>query len=169
MNEYDDGVDDGYDVAQICLKGHVANSRMPQFPDEDAGFCTTCGSPTITTCQRCAKEIRGLTFGFEPGLDYDSYVIPGFCHACGTPYPWNNSTQERTHMSPRIFISHASNDVDLVRALVDVLSKAFHLPPGDIRCTSLPGHAPSVVNWEQTLASRYAFLCLANALIAYRT
>jgi putative transposase len=25
-----------------------------------------------------------------------------------------------------------------------------------------------VVNWEQTLASRYAFLCLANALIAYR-
>jgi putative transposase len=26
-----------------------------------------------------------------------------------------------------------------------------------------------VVNWERTLASRYAFLCLANALIAYRT
>ena len=25
-----------------------------------------------------------------------------------------------------------------------------------------------VVNWEQTLASRYAFICLANALIAYR-
>jgi putative transposase len=26
-----------------------------------------------------------------------------------------------------------------------------------------------VVNWEKTLTSRYAFLCLANALIAYRT
>jgi transposase len=26
-----------------------------------------------------------------------------------------------------------------------------------------------VVNWEHTLASRYAFLCVANALIAYRT
>lgn len=25
-----------------------------------------------------------------------------------------------------------------------------------------------VVNWEQTLTSRYAFICLANALIAYR-
>jgi transposase len=25
-----------------------------------------------------------------------------------------------------------------------------------------------VVNWEQTPASRYAFMCLANALIAYR-
>jgi putative transposase len=25
-----------------------------------------------------------------------------------------------------------------------------------------------VVNWEQTLASRYAFICLANPLIAYR-
>ena len=25
-----------------------------------------------------------------------------------------------------------------------------------------------VVNWEHTLASRYGFLCLANALIAYR-
>ncbi len=26
-----------------------------------------------------------------------------------------------------------------------------------------------VVNWEKTIESRYAFLCLANALIAYRT
>jgi putative transposase len=26
-----------------------------------------------------------------------------------------------------------------------------------------------VVNWEKTLSSHYAFLCLANALIAYRT
>jgi transposase len=26
-----------------------------------------------------------------------------------------------------------------------------------------------VVNWEHTPASRYAFMCLANALIAYRT
>ena len=26
-----------------------------------------------------------------------------------------------------------------------------------------------VVNWEYTPASRYAFMCLANALIAYRT
>lgn len=26
-----------------------------------------------------------------------------------------------------------------------------------------------VVNWEYTLASRYAFVCLANALLAYRT
>jgi hypothetical protein len=25
-----------------------------------------------------------------------------------------------------------------------------------------------VMNWEQTLASRYAFICLANTLIAYR-
>ena len=25
-----------------------------------------------------------------------------------------------------------------------------------------------VVNWEKTIESRYAFLCLANALIAYR-
>ena len=26
-----------------------------------------------------------------------------------------------------------------------------------------------VMNWEKTLSSHYAFLCLANALIAYRT
>jgi putative transposase len=26
-----------------------------------------------------------------------------------------------------------------------------------------------VLNWEKTVTSRYAFLCLANALIAYRT
>lgn len=136
MNDYDDG----YDVAQICLKGHVVNSRTHQYPQDNAEFCTTCGSPTRTTCKFCHKDIRGPGFGFVPGLDFDSYSPPPFCHACGKPYPWKDGTEKGNIMSPKVFISHSSNDRELAAALVEVLDKAFQLPHGDIRCTSLPGY-----------------------------
>ena len=38
---------------------------------------------------------------------------------------------------PRIFISHRHNDVNVVRALVNVLSVSFEIEPADLRCTSV--------------------------------
>jgi len=43
-------------------------------------------------------------------------------------------------MPPRIFVSHSSNDTELVKVLVDLLEKAFSFGQDDIRCTSLPGY-----------------------------
>ena len=134
------GDDDGYDVAQICLGGHVVNDRTHEFPHSNAQHCSQCGARTITQCQTCGIDIRGPEFGFEPGLDSSTFLPPAFCHACGKPYPWTEVTAEGNIMPPKVFVSHSSNDTELVKALVDLLEKAFTLVEGDIRCTSLPGY-----------------------------
>jgi hypothetical protein len=40
----------------------------------------------------------------------------------------------------RLFISHAHRDQDLASRLVDVLTSGFQVPPGELRCTSVPGY-----------------------------
>jgi hypothetical protein len=45
---------------------------------------------------------------------------------------------------PKIFISHAHADEEIVDALVDVLKQAFEINIVDIRATSLPGHKLSI-------------------------
>ncbi|HKO57310.1 MAG TPA: toll/interleukin-1 receptor domain-containing protein [Thermoanaerobaculia bacterium] len=42
--------------------------------------------------------------------------------------------------SPRIFISHRSDDLQLAQALVDLLVFSMRLEPEVVRCTSVPGH-----------------------------
>jgi len=77
-----------YDVAQICLNGHVVNDNYREYPQHNQDYCDKCGTSTISKCQSCQAEIRG---------DYHvSGVIgmggkekaPNFCHNCGKPYPW---------------------------------------------------------------------------------
>lgn len=43
-------------------------------------------------------------------------------------------------MTPRIFVSHSSTDLELVKLVVELLETALEVRPGDIRCTSLPGY-----------------------------
>jgi hypothetical protein len=40
----------------------------------------------------------------------------------------------------RLFISHAHLDADLASRLVDVISANLEIPPGELRCTSVPGY-----------------------------
>jgi hypothetical protein len=40
----------------------------------------------------------------------------------------------------KIFISHSSKDVLLVKALIDLIRSALSIPASDIRCTSVPGY-----------------------------
>lgn len=40
----------------------------------------------------------------------------------------------------KIFISHSSEDAELVKAFIDILRKAFNLPTSEIRCTSVSGY-----------------------------
>src|SRR5215510_4038610 len=39
-----------------------------------------------------------------------------------------------------LFISHSSKDLQLVRALIDLLRSALSISPEDLRCTSLDGY-----------------------------
>ena len=50
----------------------------------------------------------------------------------------------QTRRPPRIFISHRHKDQKVARQLIDLLKAAFHISPGDIRCTSVPGYKLAV-------------------------
>ena len=78
-----------YDVAQICLNGHVINSMVKAQPEHNADFCDKCGQAAITNCQQCQKEIRG--YYHIPRVSGHGYAKPAFCVACGSPFPWTES------------------------------------------------------------------------------
>lgn len=77
-----------YDVAQICLNGHVITESARSSPQFTQKYCDRCGEPTIIECKNCKTPIRGRyhTEGFfgVGGIP----VAPSFCHECGNPYPW---------------------------------------------------------------------------------
>lgn len=75
-----------YDVAQICLNGHVITSRIKRSPELGQKFCGECGDPTITECQNCKSEIRGYYYADSAVIS--PYIAPHYCHECGKPYPW---------------------------------------------------------------------------------
>jgi hypothetical protein len=76
-----------YDVAQICRNGHVVTSLLRAAPVHDSPFCRECGAPTIKGCPACAIPIRG----HYSSAALMPYQRPGFCHQCGTAYPWTAS------------------------------------------------------------------------------
>jgi len=79
----------GYDVAQICLKGHVVNASTRRRPQHNQTFCERCGAKTIHTCTGCGSPIRGY-YHVEGIVDLtgDRMEAPSFCGACGKAYPW---------------------------------------------------------------------------------
>lgn len=76
-----------YDVAQICLNGHVTNDSVLRRPENNEKYCERCGKSTITKCPKCEAPIRGHPY-FEYIIWADSIDAPRFCIACGNPFPW---------------------------------------------------------------------------------
>lgn len=81
-------IPEGYDVAQICLNGHVTNSSTIGTPEHNEKFCRKCGAETITACPDCDCSIRGYLWGAGIGGGYDP---PSFCTNCGNPFPWTQA------------------------------------------------------------------------------
>lgn len=78
---------EGYDIAQICLNGHVITGMAASSPQFLQSFCDKCGEPTITDCPSCKAHIRG--YYHCPGvISLPESVAPGYCHNCGKAYPW---------------------------------------------------------------------------------
>lgn len=82
--------DDWYDVAQICLNGHLINDATKENPQHNQQFCDKCGSPTIFNCQKCRAEIRG-DYHMEAVLAPSSFEMPSFCINCGAAFPWTEA------------------------------------------------------------------------------
>lgn len=81
-----------FDVAQICLNGHVVNSSSRDYPASNQAFCDRCGAETITACRKCSADVRG--FHHIPGVIHSDYDRPAFCFKCGAPFPWTESGLE---------------------------------------------------------------------------
>lgn len=77
-----------YDVAQICVNGHVINPSARSFPQHNQDFCDRCGARTITRCPSCDAPIKGDYDNPEVLILPGSYSRPNYCHKCGKPYPW---------------------------------------------------------------------------------
>jgi hypothetical protein len=77
-----------YDVAQLCLNGHIITEHHNRYPQFRQKFCQKCGRETIHQCTHCGTPIRGDYYveGFI-GMGQEMEV-PSFCLACGKPYPW---------------------------------------------------------------------------------
>jgi hypothetical protein len=76
-----------YDVAQICLNGHVVNDSYNRYPECNQKYCDECGAETIIKCLKCQTPIRG-DYHVDGVIASPSYNPPKFCHECGEPYPW---------------------------------------------------------------------------------
>lgn len=88
--------DNRYDIAQVCIKGHIITSRFASRPESRKQFCDKCGAATITNCQNCNSPIRGYS---HPIIDDSGGLVmgfslsapPSFCPDCGKPYPWTEA------------------------------------------------------------------------------
>lgn len=76
-----------YDVAQICMNGHVINSMASDYPQSNQAFCSDCGEKTITTCPSCNTNIRGK-YHVPAVISFSSFNPPSYCFNCGKPFPW---------------------------------------------------------------------------------
>ena len=83
-----DHVDPHHDVAQICRRGHLVNTRIHETPEYSGEFCPKCGQKTLTACEHCKAPINGQWHGLEGFMAMDEDDVPAYCHACGRPYPW---------------------------------------------------------------------------------
>ncbi len=82
---------EGYDVAQVCMNGHMVNPASQASPEHNKSYCDTCGKKTITACQSCNTPIRGLFWGTYSASEP---APPNHCHQCGQPFPWTEAKQK---------------------------------------------------------------------------
>ncbi len=89
-----------YDVAQICLNGHVVNESSQRQPQFNQKFCKVCGAETINACPKCNSNIKGY-YHVEGVVDWTGRRIntPFFCIECGKAYPW---TEEKVKVAKEL-------------------------------------------------------------------
>ncbi len=127
---------EGYDVAQICLNGHVINATSRESPEDNSPFCGQCGSPTITQCPSCKTDIRGYLWGsmslhFQPA---------SYCLSCGKPYPWTETKIKAAHELAQELEDLSPEDKEtLSKSIDDILSDSSRTEVGVTRFKRIMG------------------------------
>lgn len=110
---------EGYDVAQICQNGHVANSSYKRYPEFNQKFCEQCGSATITNCPDCNFPIRGSYLDSFAS----HYTAPSFCVNCGQPFPWTKMRLQAAHELAQEMENISDEDKAILQKSIDDLAK----------------------------------------------
>lgn len=77
-----------YDVALICMNGHMVNDNYNEYPQHNTAYCEKCGAATINSCPNCKAQIRGSYEVSGAVFVRGTTTTPAYCHNCGKPYPW---------------------------------------------------------------------------------
>lgn len=80
-----------YQIAQICINGHVVKSTLDAVDEAEGKYCRRCGMKTITKCQNCKKPIQGEFYNPDVVVIGIDFPAPPFCIYCGKPFPWTES------------------------------------------------------------------------------
>ena len=116
---------EGYDVAQICLNGHVTNESTQHVPQHSQDFCEKCGQPTITACLNCETPIRGAYWS----LGWGTFDLPAFCGKCGETYPWTETKIEAAREMALELEDLDQDDRDALAGSIDDLVRETPLTP----------------------------------------
>jgi hypothetical protein len=108
----------GYDVAQICLNGHVVNDSIKVSPEDSKKFCDKCGAVTITNCLKCRQEIQGY-YHVPNVLGFHKYAAPAFCYNCGSPFPWTESRLKAAKELAREIEDLSDKEKDILEQSID--------------------------------------------------
>ncbi len=95
-----------YDIAQICMNGHVINSASQKYPERNSQFCPMCGEKTIFLCSNCQSKIHG-SYTSSSGWTCSITKPSAYCHSCGKPYPW---TENKIMTAVQIFAEFGNLD-----------------------------------------------------------
>jgi hypothetical protein len=132
----------GYDIAQICLNGHVINDGYNSYPHHNSDHCSQCGQKTIIECPGCHAKIRGQYHIQGVGGSNKLRNAPAFCHECGNPYPWTESRLSAAREYVRELDRLTDNEKGILeRSLDDLVRDTPNTPVAVMRFKTLTAKA----------------------------
>lgn len=145
-----------YDVAQICLNGHVINALSQRWPKHNTKYCVDCGAKTTTKCQECDEEIRGELVIPGVAVIGPKDSAPKYCIECGKPYPWTRRRIEAFRES----VDSSSLDQDSKKTLSDgVVHITRHTPKTERICALFV----KIISKESLLGSELLAISVTQA------
>jgi hypothetical protein len=114
-----------WDVALVCLNGHLLNDRSRGNPAGNALGCAICGAEAISACPGCRECIPGFYYAqgrpFEPAGSSSALLakVPQYCQSCGRPFPWTERAMSAARAVIRELATLDQFERDQLRRSID--------------------------------------------------
>jgi hypothetical protein len=87
-----------------------------------AQHCSECGESTISACPNCNTGIRGR-YHVENVIGVFDYLTPGYCHQCGSPFPWTSAKIAAAKALAEEFDELTEDERETLKGTIDDLSR----------------------------------------------